>query len=64
VCSVNLNAQNAGNGISGLQISKIFWGNMPPDPVALSHSYDPSLIYYLTEGSLFKKCPSPPLENP
>jgi hypothetical protein len=46
----NLNAQNAGNGISGLQISKIFWGN-PPDPVAFSHSY-PSPIY-LTERSLF-----------
>jgi hypothetical protein len=24
-------AQNAGNGISGLQISKIFWGRTPPD---------------------------------
>jgi hypothetical protein len=29
---VNLNAQNAGNGISVLQISNIFWGSMPPDP--------------------------------
>jgi hypothetical protein len=28
----NLDTQNAGNGISGLQISKICWGNMPPDP--------------------------------
>ena len=26
----NLHAQNAGNGISRLQISKIFWGSMPP----------------------------------
>jgi hypothetical protein len=26
-------AQNAGNGISGLQISKNFWGRMPPDPL-------------------------------
>jgi hypothetical protein len=25
-------AQNAGNGISGLQISNIFWGRMPPVP--------------------------------
>jgi hypothetical protein len=24
-------AQNAGNGVSGLQISKILWGVMPPD---------------------------------
>jgi hypothetical protein len=55
---VNLNARNAGNGISGLQISNIFWGNMPPNPVAFSHSYPP-LIYYLTEGYLFKKCPLP-----
>ena len=27
-------AQNAGNGISRLQISKMFWGRMPPDPLA------------------------------
>jgi hypothetical protein len=26
----NLDAQNAGNGISLLQISKIFWWSMPP----------------------------------
>jgi hypothetical protein len=26
----NLDAQNAGNGISLLQISKIFWGSMSP----------------------------------
>ena len=26
----NLDAQNAGNGISMLQISKIFWGSTPP----------------------------------
>jgi hypothetical protein len=25
-------AQNAGNGVSRLQISKIFQGGMPPDP--------------------------------
>ena len=30
--------------------------------VAFSHCYPP-LIYYLTESSLFKKCP-PPRENP
>jgi hypothetical protein len=29
----NLDAQNAGNGISGLQIQKILWGSMPPDPL-------------------------------
>jgi hypothetical protein len=28
----NLDAQNAGNGISELQISNIFWGSMPADP--------------------------------
>ena len=59
----NLDAQNAGNEneISGIQISKIF-----PDPpfmrgilathMAFSYCYPP-LIYYLTERSLFKKCP-------
>ena len=62
----NLDAQNAGNGISVLQISKIFCGSTPPDPpfmrgmlathVTFSHCYPP-LIYYLTERSLFKKCP-------
>ena len=62
----NLDAQNAGNGISVLQISKIFCGSTPPDPtfmrgmlathVTFSHCYPP-LIYYLTERYLFKKCP-------
>ena len=64
----NLDAQNAGNDISGIQISKIFSGSTPrkdPPPfmrgilathVAFSHCYPP-LIYYLTERSLFKKCP-------
>ena len=28
----NFDAQNAGNAISRLQISKIFWGRVPPDP--------------------------------
>jgi hypothetical protein len=28
----NLDAQNAGNAISVLQISKIYWGSTPPDP--------------------------------
>jgi hypothetical protein len=62
----NLDAQNAENGIPVLQISKILWGSTPPDPpfmrdmlathVTFSHCYPP-LIYYLTERSLFKKCP-------
>jgi hypothetical protein len=63
----NLDAQNAGNDISGIQISNIFWGSTPPeDPpfmrgilpthVAFNHCYPP-LIYYLAERSLFKKCP-------
>jgi hypothetical protein len=44
-----LDAQNAGNGISVLQISKIFWRSTPPDPpfmrgmlathVTFSHCY-------------------------
>jgi hypothetical protein len=65
----NLDAQNAGNDISEIQISKLFWGVHPQlDPpsmrgilathVAFSHCYPP-LIYYLTEKSLFKKCPPP-----
>ena len=48
----NLNAQNAGNGISKLQTSKIdpplFIRGMLATQVAFSHSY-PSLKYYLTE---------------
>ena len=28
----NLDAQNAGNDISGIQISNIFWGSTPQDP--------------------------------
>ena len=62
----NLDAQNAGNGIPVLQISKIFCGSTPQTPhscvgmlathVTFSHCYPP-LIYYLTERSLFKKCP-------
>jgi hypothetical protein len=65
----NLDAQNAGNDISGIQISNIFWGSTPQTPppfmrgilatnVAFSHCYPP-LIYYITERSLFKKCPPP-----
>jgi hypothetical protein len=60
-----LGSQNAGNGISVLQISKCS-GEYTPDPppfmrgilathVAFSYCYPP-LIYYLTERSLFKKC--------
>jgi hypothetical protein len=55
----NLDAQNAGNCISGLQIS--FSGGLCPRPprdscmVCRPHGYPP-LIYYLTERSLFKKC--------
>jgi hypothetical protein len=62
-----LDAQNAGNDISGIQ--KCSRGVLPQTPpfmrgilathVAFSHCYPP-LIYYLTERSLFKKCPPPP----
>jgi hypothetical protein len=64
----NLDAQNAGNDISGIQISKISRGSTQTPPplmrgilathVAFSYCYPP-LIYYLTERSLFKKCPPP-----
>jgi hypothetical protein len=52
----NLDAQNAGNDISGIQISKIFMRGILATHVAFSHCYPP-LIYYLTEKYLFKKCP-------
>ena len=64
----NLDAQNSGNCISGLQISNIFWGSMPPDPprdscvICRPHGYPP-LVYYLTERSLFKKCSLPSTEK-
>jgi hypothetical protein len=75
----NLDAQNAGKDIYGIQISKIFWGSTPPDLPPPIHAWYightrglqpllsqprsqalvaiPPLIYYLTERSLFKKCP-------
>jgi hypothetical protein len=34
----NLDSQNAGNDISGIQISKFFWGSTPPDPPAIHAS--------------------------
>jgi hypothetical protein len=55
-----LDAQNAENGISRLQISNIFQQNplfmrgMSATHVAFGHGYPP-LIYYLTERFLFKK---------
>ena len=50
----NLDAQNAGNCISGLQISNIFWGSMPPDPTIISQ-----------KGPVSKNAPPPPTrENP
>jgi hypothetical protein len=62
----NLDAQNAGNYISGIQISKFFCGSTPPDPpfmcgilathVDFSHCYPP-LIYYLTESPFSKNAP-------
>jgi hypothetical protein len=47
----------------GFKFQTFSGGIFPPDPMAFSHSYPP-LIYYLTEGSLLKKCPPPPQENP
>jgi hypothetical protein len=53
--------------VPGFKFQKMFWGNMPPDPlfmrgmsaahVTFGHCYPP-LIYYLIERSLFK--PPPP----
>jgi hypothetical protein len=65
----NLDAKNAGNDISGLQNSNIFWGSVAPDPLIMRGMLAtrmafglgcPPLIYYLTERSLFKNCPPPP----
>jgi hypothetical protein len=43
------------------QISKIFWGVCPQTPYLymICRPGYPPLIYYLTERSLFKKCPPP-----
>jgi hypothetical protein len=35
----NLDAQNAGNGISVLQISKLFWGSTPPEDTPIHAWY-------------------------
>ena len=48
----NLDAQNAGNDISGIQISKIFWGSTPPDPRPI-----------ISQKGPFSKN-APPRENP
>ena len=56
-----MDAQNAGNDISGFKISPRpprFMRGILATHVAFSHCYPP-LIYYLTERSLFKKCPPP-----
>jgi hypothetical protein len=34
-----LDAQNAGNGISVLQISKMFWGSTPPEDPPPIHAW-------------------------
>jgi hypothetical protein len=59
-----LDAQNAGNDISGIQISKIFWGSgILATHVAFSHCYPP-LIYYLTERFNSFSKNALPRENP
>jgi hypothetical protein len=64
----NLDAQNAGKDISGIQKFSggvlpqtspshscvVYWSHTWPSAIAI-----PPLIYYLTERSLFKKCPPP-----
>ena len=49
----NLDAQNAGNCITGLQILNIFCGSRDLCVVCRPHGYPP-LIYYVTERSLSK----------
>ena len=51
-------AQNAGNGVSRLQISKIFQGGMPPDPPRLcgaSSNWDYATVRFLA-GSAPDHC--------
>jgi hypothetical protein len=62
----NLDAQNAGNCISGLQISNIFWGSMPPDsPMRgmLATWLSPTNILSHRKVPFQKMLPSP-RENP
>ena len=44
---VTCSAQNAGNGISGLQISKMFRGDMPPDPPYLCEVFENATVRFL-----------------
>jgi hypothetical protein len=68
----NLDAQNAGNDISGIEISKIFWGRTTPDRVHawyIGHTrcFQPllSLSNILSHRKVpFQKMPPPPRENP
>ena len=56
----NLDAQNAGNDISGIQISKIFWGSTPqtPPPIHVWYIDPPSNI--LSHRKVpFQKMPPP-----
>jgi hypothetical protein len=63
-----LDAQNAGNGISGFQISKIFWAAYPQTPLymrgmsathmAFSHCLSPSSILSHIKVP-FQKMPPP-----
>jgi hypothetical protein len=61
-----LDAQNAGNDIYGFKFQKFSGGVLPQTPPIhawyMGHTRGlqpllPPLIYYLTERSLFKKCP-------
>ena len=42
----NFVAQNAGNGTCGLQISKIFWGGMPPNPPRWRVAFGPACSFH------------------
>jgi hypothetical protein len=42
----NFVAQNAGNGICGLQISKIFWMGMPPNPPRWGVPFGPACGFH------------------
>jgi hypothetical protein len=45
-------AQNAGNGISGVQISKKFRGGMPPDPPSYARPRNMILSHFKLDPPL------------
>jgi hypothetical protein len=65
----NLDAQYAGNHISGIQISKIFWGSSPPDPPFMRGDIGGGFQQLLSPSNILSHMkvpfqPPPPRENP